>query len=130
MTPIYAGLLAFLLIALSARVIWHRNNSPVSVGDRTSRELRKMARVQANFVEYAPLGLILLGLAEFQGLSEIALHGLGAMLLLGRLAHAAGMGATPQRVPLRAAGIVLTLGMLTLAALGNIFLALDRTDMS
>lgn len=123
--PIYAGLLAILLVALSARVIRHRYVSQISIGDRNNRELRKKMRVQANFTEYAPLGLVLLALAEFQGLPEMALHGLGSMLFLGRLAHAAGMGATPQRVPLRAAGMVLTLGMLLLAGVGNIVLAMS-----
>lgn len=123
-TPVYAGFLALLLVALSARVIRHRVVNHISLGDRNNRELRKKMRVQANFVEYAPLGLLLLLLAEFQKLPEMAVHGLGAMLLLGRLAHAAGMGATPQRMPLRAAGMVLTLGMLILTAIANISLAM------
>ncbi|MCR9148001.1 MAG: MAPEG family protein [Rhodobacteraceae bacterium] len=123
-TPIYAGFLSLLLVALSARVIRHRYVTRISIGDRNSRELRKKMRVQANFIEYAPFGLVLLALAELQGLPEMALHILGSMLLLGRLAHAAGMGATPQRMPLRAAGMVLTLGMLILTAIANIALAM------
>lgn len=122
-TPIYAGFLTLLLVALSARVIRHRAVHQISLGDRNNRELRKKMRVQANFVEYAPLGLLLMLLAELQDLPDMTLHALGAMLLLGRLAHAAGMGATPQRIPLRAAGMGLTVGMLVLAALGNLVFA-------
>ncbi|WP_135501669.1 MAPEG family protein [Roseovarius aestuariivivens] len=123
-TPIYAGFLALLLVALSARVIRARIVSRISIGDRNNREMRKKIRVQANFAEYAPMGLVLLACAEVQGLPEMGLHGLGAMLLLGRLSHAVGMGATPQRLPLRSAGMVLTLGMILLTAAANLFFAM------
>lgn len=42
------------------------------------------------------------------------------MLLLGRLSHAVGMGAVPQRLNLRIFGMVLTIVMIILAAVGNI----------
>ncbi len=59
----------------------------------------------------------------YAGFLALLLIALGAMLLLGRLAHAAGMAASPQRMPLRAAGMVLTFGMLGLTAAANIALA-------
>ena len=123
-TPIYAGFLALLYLALSIRVIQHRHAAGISVGDAGDKALAKKMRVQANCAEYAPMGLILLFLAEIQGAPIWALHILGAMLLLGRLAHAAGMGATPQRVGLRIFGMALTLAMIGLAAIGNLAHAL------
>lgn len=123
-TPLYAGFLALLFLALSVRVIKHRRNARVSNGSGGDAALHRKMRVQANCAEYAPMGLILLFLAEAQGAPDWALHLLGTTLFLGRLAHAAGMGATPQRLSLRVSGMVLTLAMITLAALGNIAHAL------
>jgi uncharacterized membrane protein YecN with MAPEG domain len=42
------------------------------------------------------------------------------MLLLGRLLHGAGFGRTPEIMPMRSAGMVLTFAMLILSALANI----------
>jgi len=123
-TPLYAGFLALLFIALATRVIQHRKSARISTGDGGDPALNKKMRVQANCAEYAPVGLILLLLAELQGAPGWALHLLGATLLLGRLAHAAGMGATPQRINLRVFGMMLTLAMIAIAALGNIAHAL------
>ncbi|MEO1140226.1 MAG: MAPEG family protein [Pseudomonadota bacterium] len=123
-TPIYAGFLALLLIALSARVIRHRHLARISVGDNNDKGLRKKMRVQANCAEYVPVGLLLLLLTELQGAPIWALHVLGATLMLGRLAHAAGMGATPQRVGLRIFGMAATLTMIGVTAIGNIAHAL------
>jgi uncharacterized membrane protein YecN with MAPEG domain len=79
--------------------------------------MQKRIRVHANFVEYAPLGLVLLLLAELQGTPNFVLHGLGLSLLLGRVLHAFGLGATPQNVPFRQIGMVLTFLMLVVTAL-------------
>jgi len=123
-TPLYAGFLALLFLALSARVIRHRQTARISVGDNGDKALRKKMRVQANCAEYTPLGLLLLAFSELQGTPDWVLHLLGASLLLGRLAHAVGMGATPQRVELRVFGMLLTLLMVGVTALGNIAHAL------
>ena len=117
-TPLYAGLLALLLVALSLNVIHARIRGNVSVGDGGNKAVIKAMRVQANCAEYAPMGVILLALAELQGTPLWVLHLLGSTLLAGRLIHAAGFGATPQIVSLRQLGMVLTFAMLTFTALG------------
>lgn len=119
-TPIYAGLLALLLLALSLDVIQTRRQERVSVGDGANKRLIKKMRVQANCAEYAPMGLILLALAEFQGAPLWVVHGLGLMLLVGRLCHAIGFSSTPQIIPLRQSGVGLTVLMIFLAALANV----------
>ena len=123
-TSLYAGLIALLFVTLSLRVILVRRRERVSVGDGGSKALIKAMRTQANCAEYAPIGLILLALAEFQGAPALALHSLGAMLLAGRLMHAYGFGHTPQFVPVRQLGMVLTFTMIGLAALACIAHAL------
>lgn len=117
-TPIYAGLLALLFIALSWWVIRYRRANLISLGDNDDKALRKRMRAQANFVEYAPIGLILLLLTELQGAPALALHALGLCLLAGRCLHAYGFSSTPQKMILRQVGMALTLLMIVLSALG------------
>ncbi len=119
-TPLYGGLIGLLLVTLSLRVIGLRRSAKVSVGDGEDKDLRKRIRVQANCAEYAPLGLILLAMAELQGAPGWVVHLLGLMLVLGRMAHAYGFGSTPQIIPLRVGGMLVTFAMLILAALANI----------
>ncbi|MDQ2089288.1 MAPEG family protein [Marimonas arenosa] len=119
-TPLYAGVLALLLVALSLNVIRARLSARVSVGDGGDKGVIKSMRAQANCAEYAPMGLILLALTELQGAPNWTLHLLGSTLLLGRLMHAYGFGRTPQIVPVRQLGMVLTFAMLIVAALANI----------
>lgn len=118
--PLYAGLIALLYIYLSVRVIGRRRDARISVGDAGDPDMFKRIRVQGNCAEYAPLGLILLGMAELQGAPGWVLHLLGLMLLSGRVLHAWGLGHTPQVVNARIAGMVLTFSMLGLCALANI----------
>lgn len=119
----YAGLLGLLFLALSFRVIGFRRSLKVSVGDGGEKALSKAMRVQGNCAEYASIGLILLIGAELQGAPDWAVHGLGIALLLGRGLHAFGFGSTPQIVPARIWGMVLTLGMILVASLSNIIRA-------
>ncbi|WP_420397747.1 MAPEG family protein [Nioella sp.] len=121
--PLYAGLLGLLFLHLSIRVISLRRHHKVSVGDGGEKALSKAMRVQANCVEYASIGLILLFGAELQGAPAWAVHGLGVTLLLGRVLHAFGFGSTPQIVPARVWGMALTLGMILIASLSNIIRA-------
>ncbi len=123
-SPIYAGLLALLFLFLSVRVVQARIAAKVSVGDGGDKLVLKAMRAQANCAEYAPIALILLLLMELQGAPVWLIHGFGLMLLAGRVVHAYGFGSTPQIVPARRWGMYLTLAMIALTALGNIFHAL------
>lgn len=67
-----------------------------------------------------PLFLVGLALAELCGAPAWALHAAGAAMLADRTLHAAGMGREPDIVPLRAAGILLTL--LALGVAGSLAL--------
>ncbi len=50
-------------------------------------------RRHANFIEYVPLALILIGLLEFNGAPTLAIHALGGGLVVFRIAHAVGLKA-------------------------------------
>lgn len=117
-TSIYAGLLAFLFLALSWRVIAFRRSHLVSLGDGDSKDLRQRSRAQANFAEYTPLGLILLACVELRGAPPLAVHSLGLMLLGGRLLHAVAFWVHPMIMRFRIIGMLLTLIMIAAAAAG------------
>lgn len=116
-TAFYAALLAFLFILLSARVIVQRREARVEIGFGESRELLRRARVHANFAEYVPFALLLIGLAESLKAPPVALHALAITLVVARCLHAYGLSKSPHILRLRAAGITLTLATLALAAL-------------
>lgn len=113
---LYAGLLAGLFILLTARVFAVRRPTGIALGTGGNRGLERAVRVHANFAEYVPLFLVALGLAELCGAPAVLLHAAGLSMVAGRVLHALGMSREPDIVALRAAGIVLTLAALGLAA--------------
>jgi uncharacterized membrane protein YecN with MAPEG domain len=122
-TPIYAGLLGLLFAALSLRVIRSRKRLGISLGDGGEAELRRRIRSQANFAEYAPFGILLLAIAELQGMAGALVHLFGAMLFLGRVIHSWSLAQSPQVFPARVAGMALTMFSLIPVSLANILLA-------
>ncbi len=123
-TPLYAGLLAILFIALSLRVVRNRIRLQILLGDGADADTAARIRVHANCAEYAPLGLILLAMAEIQGLPGWLVHLFGLALLAGRLLHAWGMSARPQKLWARKAGMALTFTEIGAMALVCITLSL------
>jgi uncharacterized membrane protein YecN with MAPEG domain len=89
---IYAALSAFLLVLLSARVIQGRIVFKVDIGDGGNEEMKRRIRVQANFIEYVPLALILMLLIQQAGFSAWIVHLMGVALILARVLHATGLG--------------------------------------
>lgn len=63
----------------------------ISVGDGGNELLGRRMRAQANFVEQVPVTLLLFALVEAAGRGGVWLAPLGALFLLGRIAHAYGM---------------------------------------
>lgn len=115
-TSLYAALLGLLLIALSMNVIRHRGANRVSLGDGGNKALLVAIRVQANFVEYVPMAVILLALCEFQGASPLFLHLSGALLFVARVMHAIGLGGSGIQMRMRQGGVVVTFALLIVMA--------------
>ncbi|ADZ90539.1 MAPEG family protein [Marinomonas mediterranea] len=115
-TPIYASLLALLFVFLSFRVIKLRRQQKVGIGDGEDALLRRAMRVHSNCAEYVPIGLILLGLLEFQGVASLLLHIIGLMLLCGRVIHAFGVSQLNENLKFRVSGMLLTFSSITLSA--------------
>jgi len=118
LTPIYAALCALVFLGLSWHVIAYRRANRISLGDSGDKALLKRMRAQANAAEYMPIALILLALTEASGAPALAVHTLGLALLTGRILHPLGFAATPQKFILRQIGMILTLAMIALSALG------------
>jgi uncharacterized protein len=116
-TPIYAALLALLFIYLSFAVIKQRRANKISLGDGDVPSLRKAIAVHSNFSQYVPFALLLIAFVELNHGAPYFIHGLGACLLIGRLAHAYGLAQPNQIMKLRQLGVVLTITVMILAAL-------------
>ena len=115
-TMLYAGALALILLVLSARVIQARGQQKVYMGDGGNDLVLRRMRGHANFAEYVPMTLILIGLLEFRGMAPWVLHALGLTLLLARSLHAYSFGFSSQFMPGRFGGTVLTWSVLGISA--------------
>jgi uncharacterized membrane protein YecN with MAPEG domain len=84
--PLYAGLLALWFVVLSARVVNLRRHG-ILFGDNGDVSVTRIVRAQANFAEYVPLALLMMGFLEVGRFSIYVLHALGLTLLVARLLH-------------------------------------------
>ena len=104
-----AGAATLLNIWIARRVGQARMTHKISIGDGGNEALTARMRAQANFVEYTPFFLILLGLIELAVGSRTWLWVVAVVYILGRIAHAFGMDRPrPDPLRLRMIGIVTT----------------------
>jgi uncharacterized membrane protein YecN with MAPEG domain len=125
-TPLYAALCGLLLLVLGLVVVRLRRKHAVLTGDGGNADLARAMRVQANFVEYVPLTLLLLFMLEMSRQPAWALHLLGAALFIGRLLHAWGYLLTPRLSFGRALGIGLTWIVLGVTSIWLLLVVLQR----
>ena len=97
-SSIFAAILAICLIPLSMRVGIRRYRTKIWLLDGGDEELIRRIRVQANFIEYVPLALLLLALVEIQGAASGLVWGLGGVLLASRVVHAVGLSTSEQSI--------------------------------
>ena len=119
-TAVYAGLLALLYLGLSGWVIASRVSENLLVGDGGDDAVLKRVRSHANFSEFVPLVLILVGLLEAGGAGHGLVQGLLLALLVGRILHPIGMFAppnSPRQFACRGGGSLLTMASLGIAAI-------------
>ncbi len=113
-TLTFAGVAALLNIWLGWRVAQVRLREKVLTGDGGNHSVTCRMRAHANYTEYTPFVLILIGALEFAGRWPFALWMTGAIYFVGRIAHAFGMD---QPYPARARQIGTGTTMLTLLGL-------------
>lgn len=90
-TAVFAAVTGLLLLVLSAQVVKFRLKYRKGLGVNDDPEFEAAVRAQANLVEYAPLGLIMLAIAELNGVSGALIYWTGMALVVGRILHAWGM---------------------------------------
>ena len=98
---LYAGILGLLAAALTMNVILNRVRTKVDFGDGGVPAMMQALRAHGNFVEQAPIALILIGCAEAAGARSLVLNILGIVLLVARFASAWALNKSVQMSPLR-----------------------------
>ena len=106
-TLIIAAAMGLLNLWLSARVVKVRRARRVSLGHGDVPELEARCRAHANFNEYVPIALILMGLVEMNVGGSRWLWGIGALLVVARVLHPFGLDRTGANI-YRMLGVVLT----------------------
>lgn len=96
---------ALINLWLGFRVGQVRHTSKVSIGAGDSMPLLTRMRAQANFIEYSPFVLILVGLIELGGGTRGWLWIVALVYLVGRILHAFGM---EGNIRLRVIGFAIT----------------------
>jgi uncharacterized protein len=114
-TPLYAGLLALWFLVLSWRVIQRRGKG-IYLGDGGDQALLRVIRGHANFAEYVPLALLMMGFLEMARFSIYVLHALGIVLLVARLLHGYALSFTAHSSFGRFWGATLTFIVLAIEA--------------
>ena len=115
-TALYAGVCAFVLLALAARVIRLRWALKIGIGDGGERTLNRAIRVHGNAAEYVPIALVLMLVAELGHASPAFLHACGGALVAGRLLHAVGLSRSAGASWQRAAGTIATVVVIAVLA--------------
>lgn len=86
-----AAAAAILNIWLGIRIGQLRTSLKISIGDGGNEQLVRRMRAQANFIENAPLVLILIGAIELARPNDTILMSIAAIFTVGRVLHGLGM---------------------------------------
>ena len=115
-TPLYAGILTVWFILLSVRVVGLRRGG-IAFGDNGDIRVIRIVRAQANFAEYVPLALLLMGMLEVGRHSIYLLHALGLALVVARVLHGLALSFGWQTRRGRLSGAAITIIVLAIEAL-------------
>lgn len=116
-TPLYAAILGLLLVLLQWRIMGLRSKYQTNrMQEEGHSEMAAATRAVGNLVEYLPMALLLMALAEAQDTAPAVLHALGITLLVARLVHLKGLKDPSGRHPLRQLGTRLTWGVIVVTS--------------
>lgn len=116
---------ALLLLLTAIMTVRARLQAKVAFGDGGNDAIVRAGRSHGNLAEHAPIVIILIGLLESVRANHMALMIIGALFLVGRVAHVIGLHtpSVPGKAPLgRQIGVVVTWA--TLAGLSGWILGL------
>ncbi len=125
-TLFFASLLVLLNLALMVRVTLHRRARQIGLGSGGDPQLQQRIRAHANFIEQAPLALLVLMMLELAQLTPVAIWILGAMLLAGRVLHAIGLSGSAGYSFGRFTGTLLSWAMLLASAVLGLYVVAMR----
>ena len=127
MTLLFCALFSILYLILSFRVIYFRMKEKTPLGYKvdTQSRLFRSIRIHANFNEYVPFFLVILGMMEITGISRTYISALGWSMLVGRILHVIGLERTHGTSVPRFVGSFLNFGCFV-AAIILILLRLVR----
>ncbi len=121
-----ASFLAVMQVILMVTVGNRRRTSAISFGDGGDADMLRITRRHGNFVENAPMFLILLTLLEMVGGSQSIVLGLAVIFIVTRISHAIALSSATSPTAFRAIGALGTLiGLLG----GAVFLAWQVSSM-
>lgn len=107
------------------RVVRLRTSLKVVHGDGGHPALMQRMRAQANFIENAPIFLVLVAAVEISGKGGTWLAIVGSLFMAARMLHAIGMDRTGAN-PMRAIGMLATLACQLGLAVVAVLIALGR----
>lgn len=119
-TAFVGAICALLLLFTAMLTVRQRLRLKAAFGDQGDAKLIAASRSHGNLAEHAPIVVILLGLLETARANHMALMVIGALFLIGRVAHIAGLHtpSEPGKAPVpRQIGVMAT--WVTLLALGG-----------
>lgn len=114
------ALLAIQMLVLSMLVSFRRVSLGKAQGDIAKypyqdggdETLRRRIRAFGNFIEYSPMGILIIAIMELNDVSPTLLWGLGGAFVLGRVLHSIGMLSNPHFPPPRILGMLSTYAVL------------------
>ncbi len=115
-TALYAALCALIIVVLAVRVILLRWSTRAGIGDGGDRRLARAIRIHGNAIEYVPIALILMLVAELSGAGATLLHACGIALVAGRVSHALGFARTAGVSIGRSLGVAATFAAILVLA--------------
>lgn len=121
---LYTGVLILMGIVLQVRVIGHRRSKQIGIGDGQDKELARAIRVHGNFSENVPFALAGLIMLALIGAPAVVIHGVGLLIVIGRLAHAVGLSQSAGSSLGRVGGMIMTFSALIITALALIVRAI------
>ena len=121
----FAGAAALVNLWLFVRIVRLRISEKVIHGDGGHALLARRMRAHSNFIENAPLAIILAGLIELAGKGGAWLAYAASIYLLARVSHAIGMDSKGPG-PARAIGMLVTLFIQTGLAVVAVLIAAGR----
>lgn len=122
-SAVVAAILALLGVVLTVRVILKRVKYRIDYADDGNSDLAQAIRAHANFVEQAPLAIIVLTFAEALGAAQLTVMGLGMAFVITRFLSAIGLSRSLGQSFLRQSSAGLTAVIFIVTSLIVLYLA-------